>query len=120
MYNIRRHFIYLLINTFFFRFSLAISENFNDDGEIATDSSSTATIIVISIVVLVLIGIISGALVFYSKKQEIWCFKPTDDDTVIPPSDVEVQRPLNQALEEEGGQTQTHIARPQLRRPTEI
>ena len=68
--------------------------------------------------VLVLIGIISGALVFYSKKQEIWCFKPTDDDTVIPPSDVEVQRPLNQALEEEGGQT--HIARPQLRRPTEI
>ena len=110
--------MYLLINTFFFRFSLAISENFNDDGEIATDSSSTATIIVISIVVLVLIGIISGALVFYSKKQEIWCFKPTDVDTVIPPSDVEVQRPLNQALEEEGGQT--HIPRPQLRRPTEI
>ena len=68
--------------------------------------------------VLVLIGIISGALVFYSKKQEIWCFKPTDDDTVIPASDVEVQRPLNEALEEEGGQT--HIARPQLRRPTEI
>ena len=98
-----------------FRFSLSISANTNN-GDIATDGSSTATIIVISIVVLVLIGIISGALVFYSKKQEIWCFKPTNDDTVIPPSDVEVKIPLQQATEE----GQTHIARPQLRRPTEI
>ena len=58
---------------------------------------------------LVLIAIISGALVFYSKKKQIWCFKPVE--TIIPPVDSEIQKPLQGPIV---------ISRPQMRRPTEI
>ena len=41
-------------------------------------SSNTGTIIIVVIVLLALIAIIAGALIFYSKKNDLWCFAPEE------------------------------------------
>lgn len=53
--------------------------------------SGTGTTIVVVIVVLVLALIITGALVFYAKKQGIWCFV-NKVDTTPEANDPEMQR----------------------------
>ena len=101
-----------------FRFSISIQGGGGGgiEDEISEEgSTSTGTIIIITIVILVLISLISGALVFYSKKNEIWCFQPTETHPIHPPArDLELQDPLQNENNE------TPIIRPQMRRPTEI
>ena len=41
-------------------------------------SSNTGTIIIVVIVLLALVAIIAGALIFYSKKNDLWCFAPEE------------------------------------------
>ena len=75
-------------------------------------TSNTATIIIICIVLIVLAALVGGALTFYAKKQEIWCFKPTDEISPKPNVDPEMQRPLQNTEINE-----PPIIKPGMRRP---
>ena len=74
-------------------------------------AGSGATIAIICIVLIVLALIIAGALIFYAKKQSIWCFKSNEVETK-PNIDPEMQRPLQNTEVNEAP-----IIKPGLRRP---
>ena len=66
------------------------------------------------VVLLALVGIIAGALVFYSKKNEIWCFSSGQSDNTVE-QDPEIQK----ALQDEGSNA-APIVKPGYRRPTDV
>ena len=75
-------------------------------------ASNGATVAIICIVLVVLVLILSGALTFYAKKQNIWCFKDSEETQTKPNIDPEMQRPLQNTQINEAP-----IIKPGLRRP---
>ena len=99
---------------FIFRFKINI-EGMNDteDKILEEGASNGATVAIICIVLVVLALILSGALTFYAKKQNIWCFKGAEEDISTKPNiDPEMQRPLQNTEFNEAP-----IIKPGLRRP---
>ena len=99
---------------FIFRFKINI-EGMNDteDKILEEGASNGATVAIICIVLVVLVLILSGALTFYAKKQNIWCFKGAEEDISTKPNiDPEMQRPLQNTEVNEAP-----IIKPGLRRP---
>ena len=67
----------LILNTIL-RFTININGRGSPDQELPMGSSNTGTIIIVVIVLLALVAIIAGALIFYSKKNDLWCFAPEE------------------------------------------
>ena len=68
----------LILKGTFLRFTINVGGRASPDQELPGGSSNTGTIIIVVIVLLALIAIIAGALIFYSKKNDIWCFAPEE------------------------------------------
>ena len=98
---------------FCLRFKINI-EGMNDTEEkiLEEGASNGATVAIICIVLVVLVLILSGALTFYAKKQNIWCFKDSEETQTKPNIDPEMQRPLQNTQINEAP-----IIKPGLRRP---
>ena len=60
------------------RFTINVNGRASPDQEMTGGSSNTGTIIIVVIVLLALVAVIAGALIFYSKKNEMWCFAPEE------------------------------------------
>ena len=95
---------------FCFRFEVLVDGASNEDFEVEIEgtTSSSGYIIVVVCVFLALILVVTGALVFYAKKQEKWCFAPTQADL----ENSEDEKPLRNT-----DPNLPPIVKPGLRRP---
>jgi len=92
-------------------FTININGRGSPDQELPK-GQNTGTIIIVVLVLLALVAIIAGALIFYSKKNDLWCFAPEESTNT---KDPEIQKPLQTQ-----GLNEPPIVKAGYRRPTEL